>query len=70
MIIIAHCLWNIPWQIPLEQEEVHHGDSQTGGQGRQPSRIDSAMPHPARTWNYWLGGRTTIPSTTRPVSRL
>jgi O-methyltransferase involved in polyketide biosynthesis len=32
-----------------------------GDQGRQPFRIDSAVPHPARTWNYWLGGKNNYP---------
>ena len=31
----------------------------TGGQ--QPPAIDTTMPHSARIWNYWLGGKDNYP---------
>jgi O-methyltransferase involved in polyketide biosynthesis len=32
-----------------------------GDRSRQRSRIDSTMPQPARSWNYWLGGKDNYP---------
>jgi O-methyltransferase involved in polyketide biosynthesis len=31
------------------------------GQGTEPSRIDTTIPHSARIWNYWLGGKDNYP---------
>jgi S-adenosyl methyltransferase len=27
-----------------------------------PARIDQSVPHSARIWNYWLGGRDNYPA--------
>lgn len=35
----------------------------------QPGNIDSTVPHSARIWNYWLGGKTTTPSTAKQAKR-
>ncbi len=29
--------------------------------GVPPRRIDTTMPHSARIWNYWLGGKDNYP---------
>jgi O-methyltransferase involved in polyketide biosynthesis len=31
------------------------------GQGTEPPQIDSTVPHSARIWNYWLGGKDNYP---------
>jgi hypothetical protein len=31
------------------------------GQGTEPPRIDTTVPHSARIWNYWLGGKDHYP---------
>jgi hypothetical protein len=31
------------------------------GQGREPPEIDTTVPHSARIWNYWLGGKDNYP---------
>jgi hypothetical protein len=31
------------------------------GQGTEPPRIDTTVPHSARIWNYWLGGKDNYP---------
>jgi hypothetical protein len=31
------------------------------GQGTEPLRIDTTVPHSARIWNYWLGGKDNYP---------
>jgi O-methyltransferase involved in polyketide biosynthesis len=32
-------------------------DSSAGGGASPPSRLDTTVPHSARIWNYWLGGK-------------
>src|SRR5436190_10120023 len=29
--------------------------------GQRPSGIDASVPHSARIWNYWLGGKDNYP---------
>jgi len=29
--------------------------------GKEPSAIDTSVPHSARIWNYWLGGKDNYP---------
>jgi O-methyltransferase involved in polyketide biosynthesis len=37
-------------------------DSSTApGQGTAPPEIDTTVPHSARIWNYWLGGKDNYP---------
>jgi O-methyltransferase involved in polyketide biosynthesis len=45
------------------QAKVHPvtTSSPSGGQGRQPPEIDTGVPHSARIWNYWLGGKDNYP---------
>jgi O-methyltransferase involved in polyketide biosynthesis len=31
------------------------------GKGTEPPRIDTTVPHSARIWNYWLGGKDNYP---------
>jgi S-adenosyl methyltransferase len=31
------------------------------GQGTEPLQIDTTVPHSARIWNYWLGGKDNYP---------
>jgi O-methyltransferase involved in polyketide biosynthesis len=31
------------------------------GQGAEPPQIDTTVPHSARIWNYWLGGKDNYP---------
>jgi hypothetical protein len=31
------------------------------GQGTEPPEIDTTVPHSARIWNYWLGGKDNYP---------
>ena len=35
--------------------------SPTPGQPTAPSEIDTSVPHSARIWNYWLGGKDNYP---------
>ncbi len=35
--------------------------SPTPGQGTGPPEIDTSVPHSARVWNYWLGGKDHYP---------
>ena len=35
--------------------------SPTPGQGTEPPEIDTSVPHSARVWNYWLGGKDNFP---------
>ncbi|MFA1548962.1 SAM-dependent methyltransferase [Actinomadura chokoriensis] len=35
----------------ISSSDVRSGESQ------QPSNVDSSVPHTARVWNYWLGGK-------------
>jgi len=35
--------------------------SPTPGQGTGPPEIDTSVPHSARVWNYWLGGKDNYP---------
>jgi len=35
--------------------------SPTPGQGTGPPEIDTSVPHSARIWNYWLGGKDNYP---------
>jgi S-adenosyl methyltransferase len=35
--------------------------SSTPYQGQEPPRIDTTVPHSARVWNYWLGGKDNYP---------
>src|SRR5260370_15734377 len=30
--------------------------------GQRPTKIDTAVPHSARVWNYWLGGKDHYPA--------
>jgi hypothetical protein len=36
-------------------------NSPTPGQGTPPPEIDTSVPHSARIWNYWLGGKDNYP---------
>jgi O-methyltransferase involved in polyketide biosynthesis len=36
-------------------------DSSAPGQGQAPPEIDTTVPHSARVWNYWLGGKDNYP---------
>jgi len=36
--------------------------SPTPGQGTEPPGIDTNVPHSARVWNYWLGGKDNYPA--------
>jgi hypothetical protein len=36
-------------------------DAAAPGQGTEPPRIDTTVPHSARIWNYWLGGKDNYP---------
>jgi hypothetical protein len=36
-------------------------DSITTDQGTPPPEIDTTVPHSARIWNYWLGGKDNYP---------
>jgi hypothetical protein len=38
------------------------GSSPTPGQGPEPPEIDTSVPHSARIWNYWLGGKDNYPA--------
>jgi S-adenosyl methyltransferase len=35
--------------------------SATPGQPTAPPEIDTSVPHSARIWNYWLGGKDNYP---------
>jgi hypothetical protein len=35
--------------------------SPTPGRGTAPPQIDTTVPHSARIWNYWLGGKDNYP---------
>src|SRR5215216_3901516 len=35
--------------------------SRTSGQPPAPPEIDTSVPHSARIWNYWLGGKDNYP---------
>jgi len=35
--------------------------SPTPGQGTGPPEVDTSVPHSARIWNYWLGGKDNYP---------
>ena len=35
--------------------------SYSPGQRTDPPEIDTAVPHSARIWNYWLGGKDNYP---------
>jgi hypothetical protein len=35
--------------------------SSPSGQGTAPPEIDTSVPHSARVWNYWLGGKDNYP---------
>ncbi len=35
--------------------------------GHQPPKVDTGVPHSARIWNYWLGGKDNLPG--RPRGR-
>jgi hypothetical protein len=35
--------------------------SPPSGQGTAPPEIDTSVPHSARIWNYWLGGKDNYP---------
>jgi hypothetical protein len=37
------------------------GSSPTPGRGTGPPEIDTTVPHSARIWNYWLGGKDNYP---------
>jgi len=30
--------------------------------GHQPPKVDTGVPHSARIWNYWLGGKDNFPA--------
>ncbi|MGH3223933.1 MAG: SAM-dependent methyltransferase, partial [Streptosporangiaceae bacterium] len=36
---------------------VFGGSEALGSLGVVPAGVDASVPHPARIWNYWLGGR-------------
>jgi S-adenosyl methyltransferase len=38
------------------------GSSPTPGQELEPPEIDASVPHSARIWNYWLGGKDNYPA--------
>jgi S-adenosyl methyltransferase len=38
------------------------GSSPTPGQEPEPPEIDSSVPHSARIWNYWVGGKDNYPA--------
>src|SRR5271169_1130660 len=42
---------------PADPNAVHPGDDSVEPWGPPPAGLDVSMPHPARVWNYWLGGR-------------
>jgi hypothetical protein len=35
-------------------------ESEPSDQGRLGFKIDSPVPHPARVWNFWLGGKAKL----------
>ncbi|MFW5420518.1 SAM-dependent methyltransferase [Nocardiopsis sp. CNT-189] len=37
------------------------GDAAGAGGGRAAPGIDASVPHPARVWNHWLGGKDNYP---------
>jgi hypothetical protein len=46
------------------QARVHPvtASSPTHGQEPEPPEIDTSVPHSARIWNYWVGGRDNYPA--------
>ena len=36
-------------------------DSPPTGGATPPNRLDTTVPHSARIWNYWLGGKDYYP---------
>jgi len=36
---------------------IFDGSEALGSLGEVPDGVDASVPHPARIWNYWLGGR-------------
>jgi hypothetical protein len=38
------------------------GSSPTPGQEPEPPEIDTSVPHSARIWNYWVGGKDHYPA--------
>jgi hypothetical protein len=36
-------------------------NSSTSGQRTAPAEIDTTVPHSARVWNHWLGGKDSYP---------
>jgi S-adenosyl methyltransferase len=42
---------------PADPRTGHPGDDSAEPWGPPPAGLDVSMPHPARVWNYWLGGR-------------
>ena len=42
---------------PADPGPGHSGDDSAEPWGPPPAGLDVSMPHPARVWNYWLGGR-------------
>ena len=46
------------------------GGSPTSGQPTAPPEIDTSVPHSARIWNYWLGGKDNYPVDRAAVDQL
>src|SRR5215470_7703494 len=42
---------------PSPGPDVHAGRGAASPYGPAPAGLDVSAPHPARVWNYWLGGR-------------
>src|SRR5215467_4518248 len=52
--------WFIPRPIYAQQKEAPVTD-ELGEDGRPRPGIDTTVPHSARIWNYWLGGKDNYP---------
>jgi S-adenosyl methyltransferase len=47
--------------MPSEGADSVADNSPTPGQETPPPEIDTSVPHSARIWNYWLGGKDNYP---------